>query len=110
MPRTGLSRRQLLKLGVTAAGATLVPTGSPSGPLRAAAATGDDDVDHARAAQQAYRESLSRLRRSVPDAAAKPAQSEISLAIPGGAIGMVRLESSTAVCVMPAGLNTCSFR
>ena len=68
MPRTGLSRRQLLKLGVTAAGATLVPTGSPSGPLRAAAATGDDDVDHARAAQQAYRESLSRLRRSVPDA------------------------------------------
>jgi len=68
MPRTGLSRRQLLKLGVTAAGATLVPTGSPSGPLRAAAATGDDDVDHARAAQQAYRVSLSRLRRSVPDA------------------------------------------
>ena len=25
MPRAGLSRRQLLKLGVTAAGATLVP-------------------------------------------------------------------------------------
>ena len=63
MARVGLSRRQLLKLGVAAAGTTLAPITLPSGPPRAAA---DDSVDHPRAAQQAYRESLTRLRRSVP--------------------------------------------
>jgi cholesterol oxidase len=62
MARVGLSRRQLLKLGVAAAGTTLAPITLPSGPPRAAA---DDSVDHPRAAQQAYRESLTRLRRSV---------------------------------------------
>jgi cholesterol oxidase len=63
MARAGLSRRQLLKLGVAAAEATLAPITLPTGPPRAAA---DDSVDHPRAAQQAYRESLTRLRRSVP--------------------------------------------
>src|SRR6185503_7140175 len=67
MPRAGLSRRQLLKLGVTAAGATLAPGGAPARPRRAAAATGEE-IDHARAAQQAYRRSLSRFRRSIPAA------------------------------------------
>ena len=57
----GFSRRQILKLGVAAAGATIA---SPPGVARATAA--DASVDHARAAQRVYRDSLSRLRRSVP--------------------------------------------
>jgi cholesterol oxidase len=66
MARVGLSRRQLLKLGVTTAGATLVPIASPFAPRRASAETPEPDVDLASAAQQAHRESLARLRRSVP--------------------------------------------
>jgi cholesterol oxidase len=59
-----LSRRQLLKLGVTAAGASLLPPTLPR-PL-GAAEPGDESVDLPRAAQRTYRDSLSRLRRSVP--------------------------------------------
>ncbi|HEU4370501.1 MAG TPA: hypothetical protein VFV05_19960, partial [Methylomirabilota bacterium] len=63
MAEAGFSRRQLLKLGITAAGATLAPacrsTGVGSTPT-------DPSVDLAGAAQQSYRESLRRLRRSVP--------------------------------------------
>jgi cholesterol oxidase len=62
----GFSRRQLLKLGVTAAGATLAPIALPPAVPGVAPAPADASVDHARAAQQAYQESLARLRRSVP--------------------------------------------
>jgi cholesterol oxidase len=60
---TRLNRRQFLKLGVTAAGATLAPAPWPSA-ARGQSASGD--VDHPAAARQAYRDSLMRLRRSVP--------------------------------------------
>lgn len=63
MARRGLSRRQLLKLGVTAAGASLTPLGAPR---RAGAQNSAASVDLPRAAQDAHRESLSRLRRMVP--------------------------------------------
>jgi cholesterol oxidase len=61
----GFSRRQLLRLGISAAGITLTPIAWSS---RAAAAITalPASVDHAAAAQQAYRSSLARLRRSVP--------------------------------------------
>ena len=65
MARVGLSRRQLLKLGVTAAGATLTPITWSAGAPRSAAVSAADSDSHARAAQLAYRESLARLRRSV---------------------------------------------
>jgi cholesterol oxidase len=64
--RTGFSRRQLLKLGVTAAGATIAPIALPSAVSGVAPSPAATSVDHAPAAQQAYRESLARLRRSVP--------------------------------------------
>jgi cholesterol oxidase len=64
---TGISRRQLLKLGITAAGGTIVGTGLPAGSSRATTASAAKPVNLARAAQQAYRTSLSRLTRSVPD-------------------------------------------
>ena len=56
------SRRELLKLGVTAAGATLA-TGCRSSGLALAPGA---DVDLSVAAQLAYRDSLVALRRSVP--------------------------------------------
>ena len=55
----GLSRRQLLKLGATVAGGTIIGAGT-------AAAQTPTTVDHAAAAQRAYRESLARLHRHVP--------------------------------------------
>lgn len=58
----GFSRRELLKLGVTAAGATLA-TGCRSSGL---VLTPGADVDLSVAAQLAYRDSLAALRRSVP--------------------------------------------
>ena len=64
--RRQLSRRHLLKLGVVAAGATLTPISWPSVPPGLGPTPATADVDHPRAAQQAYRESLSRLRRRVP--------------------------------------------
>jgi cholesterol oxidase len=63
MGRTArFSRRELLKLGVTAAGATLA-TGCRSSGLALAPGA---DVDLSTAAQLAYRDSLAALRRSVP--------------------------------------------
>lgn len=59
-----LSRRQLLKLGITAAGATLTPVASPSRTAAAPTVAGPGDLP--RAAQQAYRQGLMGLRRSVP--------------------------------------------
>ena len=61
-----LSRRQLLKLGATVAGATIVGTGGPTRVPAANAASTPPNVDHAAAARRAYRESLARLRRRVP--------------------------------------------
>ena len=62
MGRTArVSRRDLLKLGVTAAGATLA-TGCRSAGLTLT----DPDVDLSVGAQLAYRDSLAALRRSVP--------------------------------------------
>jgi cholesterol oxidase len=60
---TRLNRRQFLKLGVTAAGATLAPAAWPSA---APGQTSPGDADHPATARQAYRDSLMRLRRSVP--------------------------------------------
>jgi cholesterol oxidase len=57
-----VSRRRFLKLGLTAAGAAVAPIALPSGVAGQAAAS----EDHAQAARQAHRESLARLRRSVP--------------------------------------------
>jgi cholesterol oxidase len=63
MGRTaGFSRRELLKLGVTAAGATLA-TGCRSAGLTLAPGV---DADLATTAQLNYRNSLAALRRSVP--------------------------------------------
>jgi cholesterol oxidase len=64
MATAGFTRRQLLRLGVTAAGATLTPIAWSSNVVGAAAEP--VRIDHARAAQEAYRQSLARLRRSVP--------------------------------------------
>ncbi len=74
MSRTArFSRRELLKLGVTAAGATLA-TGCRSFGLALAPGA---DVDLSTAAQLAYRDSLAALRRSVPlpDGTEPPMQS-----------------------------------
>jgi cholesterol oxidase len=75
MSRTAaLSRREILKLGVTAAGATLA-TGCRSAGLTLAPGA---DLDLATAARLAYRNSLAALRRSLP----QPDGSELS--DPGG--------------------------
>ena len=63
MAEAGFSRRQLLKLGVTAAGATLAAACRSTGVALTPTTAG---VDLAGEARQAYRESLARLRRSVP--------------------------------------------
>jgi cholesterol oxidase len=63
-PTAEFSRRQLLRLGITAAGFTLTPIAWSSRATEAV--TEPASVDHAAAAQQAYRRSLARLRRSVP--------------------------------------------
>src|SRR4029453_12607527 len=60
----GFSRRQLLKLGATVAGAPVGGTGAPTRVPDANAAS--TPTDHAGAAQRAYRESLARLQRRVP--------------------------------------------
>jgi cholesterol oxidase len=63
MDRTaGLTRRQLLRLGTIAAGATLATGCRSAGPTLLPGA----DVDLSAAAQLAYRESLMALRRTVP--------------------------------------------
>ena len=60
----GFSRRQLLRLGITAAGVAVTPIAWSS---RATAAAAEPaSRDHPRAAQHAYRQSLARLHRSVP--------------------------------------------
>jgi cholesterol oxidase len=61
----GVSRRQVLRLGVTAAGASAASACRSAG-LGPAGTVRDGDL--AGAAQQAYRESVARLRRSVPQA------------------------------------------
>jgi cholesterol oxidase len=58
-----IDRRQLLKLGLVAAGTTLAPACRSAG---VTSAPGDLDEDLAAAARHAYGESLRRLRRSVP--------------------------------------------
>jgi cholesterol oxidase len=63
MAEAGFSRRQLLKFGVTAAGATLAAACRSTG---VALMPAIERVDLAGGAQRAYRESLARLRRSVP--------------------------------------------
>jgi len=63
MAEARFSRRQLLKLGVTAAGATLAAACRSTG---VAPTPTTEGVDLAGGARQAYRESLARLRRSVP--------------------------------------------
>ena len=63
---TGISRRQLLKLGLTASGVAMAQTRlSPAGATTSTASTAKT-VNLARAAQHAYRTSLSRLNRTVP--------------------------------------------
>jgi cholesterol oxidase len=63
---SGFSRRQLLKLGASAVGAALAPDSAPAAVPGAGSTRANAGVDLPRAAQQAYRESLARLRRSVP--------------------------------------------
>lgn len=57
----GLSRRQLLKFAAAGASTKMIQTSFGLGVADAAAASKTKPVDHARAAQQAYREGLPRM-------------------------------------------------
>jgi cholesterol oxidase len=61
-----VSRRQLLKLGVAAAGAAMVQDALPLGLLGPADAGAAETEDLAKAARQTYRKSLARLARTRP--------------------------------------------